>query len=416
MSDISDFSESELDKPQTPKTPPPKPKAKAGAPPAKAGGGAPAAAAVAAASAAAADSSAAAKKAAAGRSPAAAEEAKKGGSSSEAAAEEKGGAGDKKDSKSSSSSSSSSGGSPQQQQQAAAAAKKAAPRSQRSLERAKGVLSPPDFFISKVVHDWAWRELESASGELAPCGRCGHSASLCEIEGRTFVAIFGGDISGSGKGENDLWLFDVQENNWDILDQVAGQPPCPRWKHAAAFFDNRLWIIGGTYAGWFKNYVMSGYPCADVYRLAPVCTTVSLSALSQDMSKTVKEIRSMRGEIEAAAAEAAAVRSSMVLLQQQQQQQQQQLEGVGASSAAAAARLTEVAAAVQQMDAAVKKAQQEIEKGSSISNSISLLEKKFNIMEQTLQEALAKIEKKADISSLRAVAAKVGSISDEEEE
>lgn len=42
--------------------------------------------------------------------------------------------------------------------------------------------------------------------------------------------------------------------------QSLGLCPVSPWRcrHAAAFFDNRLWIIGGTYAGWFRNYIMSG--------------------------------------------------------------------------------------------------------------------------------------------------------------
>lgn len=75
-----------------------------------------------------------------------------------------------------------------------------------------------------------WTELESACGEDAPAGRCGHSACLCPIKGKSMIALFGGDLTGAGKGANDLWLYDIAKDSWRRVEDFAGEPPCPRWK------------------------------------------------------------------------------------------------------------------------------------------------------------------------------------------
>ncbi|CDJ61988.1 kelch motif domain-containing protein, putative [Eimeria necatrix] len=315
-----------------------------------------------------------------------------------------------------------------------------------------------------ILEGSSWRTLESATDTLAPCGRCGHSASLCELSNKFVVAVFGGDISGTGKGENDLWLYDIAQDSWDIIDEYAGEPPCPRWKHAAAFFDNRLWIIGGTYAGWFRNYIMSdffvfdflakcwfkcdvdpkdlgshtdvgsltvlpssraififggadqrGCPCADVYRLAPVCTTISLSGLRQDMQRTVAEVKQMRLEMDKTLQETGELKETVTQIASQTEAAEAKLQGVADTASSASQQMADLVKAQQQLQASLKRIEESVAQAEASVKSFSNIEKRFGVMEVTVQEVLAKLEQKADISSLRAIAAKVGTASDDEE-
>ena len=86
-------------------------------------------------------------------------------------------------------------------------------------------------YICVIFLDAAkWSELESAGEEAAPPARCGQSASVCTIKGKEMIAIFGGDLSGSGRGDNELWLYDIDADKWKRVEKFTGEPPCPRWK------------------------------------------------------------------------------------------------------------------------------------------------------------------------------------------
>ncbi|OEH74514.1 kelch motif domain-containing [Cyclospora cayetanensis] len=316
-----------------------------------------------------------------------------------------------------------------------------------------------------VLKGTTWSYIESAEDKCAPAGRCGHSASLCNLEGKSVVAIFGGDLSGSGKGDNDLWLYDIDKDKWKKMEDFAGEPPCPRWKHAAAFFDNRLWVIGGTYGGWFKNYVMSdffvfdflakcwfkcdvdpkelgshtdigsltvlpssraififggadqhGYPSSDVYRLAPVCTTVTLGSLRQDISRTVGEVKQVRSEMDSTLQETRVMRDTVSRLEEASGAMEQTIQGVTSAAQRAEVKLGELTNSTQLLQDTVKKLEEALAQMDATVRSFAVAEKKFGIMEVTIQEALAKLEQKADISSLRAVAAKVDPNSDEDDD
>ena len=124
----------------------------------------------------------------------------------------------------------------------------------------------------------------------------------------------------------------------------------------------------------------------------------------------------MRTDVNLSLKEASSVKETIKQLQENIQSTSTKIDDVSAAAAAATAKLNQIAAAAQQLEANLKKTQDQMQKMHETVDNITLLEKKFSTMEQTIQEALSKLEKKADISSLRAVAAKVGSISDEEEE
>ncbi|KAL8451517.1 hypothetical protein Emed_001966 [Eimeria media] len=315
-----------------------------------------------------------------------------------------------------------------------------------------------------VLKGTTWSSLKSASDSLAPAGRCCHSASLCTVEGKSAVAIFGGDLSGYGRGDNELWLYYIDDDEWEKIDDAVGEPPCPRWKHATAFFDNRLWVMGGTYAGWFKNYVMSdffvfdflakcwfkcdidpkdlgyhtdigsltllpaskaififgganqnGYPTADVYRLAPVCTTISLNSLRQEMTRTVAEVKQVRSDMDSALQETKSLKEVVAGLEGSCENVEKRLQEVSKTAEEAENKLKDLTSATQALQETVKRLEESMNQTEASIRSFSSMEKKFGIMEVTIQEALAKLEQKADISSLRAVAAKVDPTSDDED-
>ncbi|KAL8269814.1 hypothetical protein Esti_006261 [Eimeria stiedai] len=315
-----------------------------------------------------------------------------------------------------------------------------------------------------VLKGSSWSCLKSASDSLAPAGRCCHSASLCTVDGKVAVALFGGDLSGCGKGDNELWLYFLDGDEWQKIEEFAGEPPCPRWKHATAFFDNRLWVMGGTYAGWFKNYVMSdffvfdflakcwfkcdidpkdlgyhtdigsltllptskaififgganqnGYPTADVYRLAPVCTTVSLNSLRQEMTLTVSEVKQVRSDMDSALKETQSLKDVVAGLEGSCQTVENRLREVSRTAEEAENRLKDLTSITQALQETVKRLEESMNQTEASIRSFTSMENKFGIMEVTLQEALEKLEQKADISSLRAVAAKVAPTSDDED-
>ncbi|KAL8438716.1 hypothetical protein Efla_001264 [Eimeria flavescens] len=314
-----------------------------------------------------------------------------------------------------------------------------------------------------VLKGASWSSISSASKSTAPSARCHHSASLCMVENKMAVAIFGGDLTGTGKGDNELWLYYIDNDEWEQVVDFAGEPPCARWKHATAFFDSRLWVIGGTYAGWFKNYVMSdfyvfdflakcwfkcdvdpkdlgyhtdvgsltllpaskaififgganqsGYPTADVYRLAPVCTTVSLTVLRQDMKKTVAEVKQVRSDMDGALQETRTLRGTVSSLGNLSNAMDKRLQEVAKTAEQAEKRLKELSSMIEELQGSMKKVEASLDHAEASIRSITTLEKKFGIMEVTIQEALAKLDQKADITSLRAVAAKMPSDSDDE--
>ncbi|KAL8432081.1 hypothetical protein ACSSS7_004884 [Eimeria intestinalis] len=307
-----------------------------------------------------------------------------------------------------------------------------------------------------VLRGTTWSRLKSASDSLAPPGRCCHSASLCTVDRKAAVAIFGGDLTGFGRGDNELWLYYIDDDEWEKIDDAVGETPCPRWKHATAFFDNRLWVMGGTYAGWFKNYVMSdffvfdflarcwfkcdidpkdlgyhtdigsltllpasraififgganqnGSPTADVYRLAPVCTTISLNSLRQEMTRTVMEVKQVRSDMDAALQETKSLKEVVAGVEGSCQNVERRLQEVSRTAGEAENKLKDLTSATQALQETVKRLEESMNQTEASIRSFSSMEKKFGIMEVTIQEALAKLEQKADISSLRAVAAKV---------
>jgi N-acetylneuraminic acid mutarotase len=91
-----------------------------------------------------------------------------------------------------------------------------------------------------------WKKL-SGSGKV-PSPRHGHSMTMI---GDSKVALFGGAIEQVGRDGkpmitryNDLYVYDIQTNEWSV-GEAGGSPPNPRVFHSAALIEKRLWIFGG---------------------------------------------------------------------------------------------------------------------------------------------------------------------------
>jgi N-acetylneuraminic acid mutarotase len=80
--------------------------------------------------------------------------------------------------------------------------------------------------------------LPSVSGE-SPAPRAGHTAT--RIDDSHFCIIGGGTPSNVF---NDVYLFDISNNNW-IKVKAAGQQPERRCGHSATKVDSKILIFGG---------------------------------------------------------------------------------------------------------------------------------------------------------------------------
>ncbi|CBZ52338.1 hypothetical protein NCLIV_021260 [Neospora caninum Liverpool] len=94
---------------------------------------------------------------------------------------------------------------------------------------------------------------------IAMPARTGHTACMW-VHSRHKVPcfyFFGGDISGTGSATNDLWIFTLSTCRWNQIVDYAGNAPPPRFKHGSCIFDNHWMLIcGGVNHGWFRDSVL----------------------------------------------------------------------------------------------------------------------------------------------------------------
>ncbi|SBS88372.1 conserved Plasmodium protein, unknown function [Plasmodium ovale] len=70
----------------------------------------------------------------------------------------------------------------------------------------------------------------------------------------SFLYLFGGDLTNKGTPTDELWVYNFKNEIWTLVKNSSGDAPCPRWKHGAVIIDKNMWISGGLCSGWFSNY------------------------------------------------------------------------------------------------------------------------------------------------------------------
>ncbi|KYK66432.1 kelch repeat-containing protein [Toxoplasma gondii TgCatPRC2] len=116
--------------------------------------------------------------------------------------------------------------------------------------------------------DWTQVQYRSPKGAapgtqlaetIAMPARTGHSACMW-LHSRHKVPcfyFFGGDVSGTGSATNDLWIFTLSTCRWNQIVDYAGSAPPPRFKHGSCIFDNHWMLVcGGVNHGWFRDSVL----------------------------------------------------------------------------------------------------------------------------------------------------------------
>jgi hypothetical protein len=96
--------------------------------------------------------------------------------------------------------------------------------------------------------DKSWLKANPAGSTILP--REGHSAVVMQMQ---TIWVFGG-ISYGHMPFNDLWMYDGSKNQWTLV-KANGQPPPPRWLHAATVFrddagNEKMYVFGGITRNW----------------------------------------------------------------------------------------------------------------------------------------------------------------------
>jgi hypothetical protein len=93
------------------------------------------------------------------------------------------------------------------------------------------------------------REDSAEARSSWPAARDGHSMSLLPRTNtqRPRLVVFGGNGQLNDERMNDVWLFDLDEQLWTLL-QCSGDIPPPRSYHTAHAIDEFLFVVGGRTA------------------------------------------------------------------------------------------------------------------------------------------------------------------------
>ncbi|CXJ18969.1 conserved Plasmodium protein, unknown function [Plasmodium berghei] len=80
----------------------------------------------------------------------------------------------------------------------------------------------------------------------------------------SFLYLFGGDLTNRGTPTDELWVYNIKNENWTLIKNSSGEIPCARWKHGSVMVDKNMWISGGLFSGWFSNYTIPDLYVYDV--------------------------------------------------------------------------------------------------------------------------------------------------------
>ncbi|KYK67729.1 kelch repeat-containing protein [Toxoplasma gondii TgCatPRC2] len=294
-----------------------------------------------------------------------------------------------------------------------------------------------------------WTRLK---GDKVPPARCFHTATIAKTEKVNAMIVFGGDLSGNGRATNDLWRYDLRDEEWRLIDSASGETPAPRFKHASAFYEGRVWICGGQTSGWFTIYEVSdffaydvsgnywfkcdvaakqlgyhsnfgplalfpqtkalyvfggsssyGKPTSDVYRLAPVCTTFSVLDVRRDVTETATEVKQVREEVEKSAATAAKVMEFVEKLEKNMSVASGKVSDLSRSVNDFQKEISSMVANSTSCMESVEQVRKKLDNIEGKFVAFAQLERRCELIESSITELLRKLDEKADRSALRKI-------------
>ncbi|KAL4492534.1 hypothetical protein ABPG72_007647 [Tetrahymena utriculariae] len=106
-------------------------------------------------------------------------------------------------------------------------------------------LKPSSQLWSFDFNEDEW-QIVKPNGEQAPPSLDSHAAVVDEINHAMY--IFGGfsDSQKDGGYQNKVWKFSFESNQWDLLGENSETKPCKRAGSSITLYDNILYIFGGT--------------------------------------------------------------------------------------------------------------------------------------------------------------------------
>ncbi|CBZ53093.1 hypothetical protein NCLIV_028820 [Neospora caninum Liverpool] len=288
-----------------------------------------------------------------------------------------------------------------------------------------------------------WTRLK---GDKVPPARCFHTGTLVKTEKVNAMIVFGGDLSGGGRPTNDLWRYDLRDEEWRHIDNASGETPVPRFKHASAFYEGRVWICGGQTAGWFTIYAVSDFFAYDVSgnywfkcdvaakqlgyhsSFGPLALFPQTKALyifggsssyvldvRRDVTETALEVKQVREEVEKSADTAKKVMEFVGKLEKNMSATSGKVSDLSRSVGDFQKEISTMVANSSSCMESVEQVRKKLDSIEVKFVAFAQLERRCELIESSITELLRKLDEKADRSSLRKIADHV-QISDSEED
>lgn len=146
--------------------------------------------------------------------------------------------------------------------------------------------------------------------------------------------------------------------------------------------------------------------------MAPVCTTVSISSLRLEAAKTASDLKEMKADTDRAIQVVEAVKTSVSLTEAKTKSLEETLSSLTAQIASWEKRAEDLAATSEALQKTLKTVEDSMAKTEARLQDFNVLEKKFGLMETAVQDALVKIDQKADASTVKVLASKLEALSD----
>lgn len=83
----------------------------------------------------------------------------------------------------------------------------------------------------------------------------GRDSAGLSYAGGDRVLLFGGRVGDSNKGENDLWLYDLSENSWTLIESTGVIPPVRTYHGFTMTGPGKAMAFGGVYNDGTNHYL-----------------------------------------------------------------------------------------------------------------------------------------------------------------